>query len=42
MSLFMVSLVLKMMYFYIYDKKIHFEAPIDMVNKDIENVMIYQ
>ena len=25
-------------YFYIDDKKIHFEAPIDMVNKDIENV----
>ena len=25
-------------YFYIEDKKIHFEAPIDMVNKDIENV----
>ena len=25
-------------YFYVDDKKIHFEAPIDMVNKDIENV----
>ena len=25
-------------YFYVVDKKIHFEAPIDMVNKDIENV----
>ena len=25
-------------YFYIDDKKIHFEAPIDMVDKDIENV----
>ena len=25
-------------YFYIDDKKTHFEAPIDMVNKDIENV----
>ena len=25
-------------YLYIDDKKIHFEAPIDMVNKDIENV----
>ena len=25
-------------YFYIDDKKIHFEAPIDMVNRDIENV----
>ena len=25
-------------YFYVGDKKIHFEAPIDMVNKDIENV----
>ena len=25
-------------HFYIDDKKIHFEAPIDMVNKDIENV----
>ena len=25
-------------YFYIDDKKIHFEAPIDMVNKNIENV----
>ena len=26
-------------YFYIDDKKIHFEASIDMVNKDIENVI---
>ena len=25
-------------YFYVDDKKIHFEAPIDMVDKDIENV----
>ena len=25
-------------YFYVENKKIHFEAPIDMVNKDIENV----
>ena len=25
-------------YFYVDDKKIHFEVPIDMVNKDIENV----
>ena len=25
-------------YFYVDDKKIHFKAPIDMVNKDIENV----
>ena len=33
-----VDVRLRDRYFYVDDKKIHFEAPIDIVNKDIENV----